>query len=97
PADGVVLGGLYGAVAPPDDGVEGGAVRRWSIRTADGQSVVVDDAAHSVRVGDRAGSFVELAPDLVRLHAATDLVLEAPGRAVTIRGRTVDFQQMGIM
>ena len=57
--------------------------------------MVVDDAAHSVRIGDRTGSFVELTPELMRVHAAADLILEAPGRAVTIRGRTVDFQQMG--
>jgi hypothetical protein len=93
PVDGIVLGGLFGAVAPPDPGVSGGAVRRWSLRTADGQSIAVDDDAHSVRIADRAGSFVELGPDLLRLHAATDLVVEAPGRAVTIRGRSVDFDQ----
>ncbi len=93
PVDGIVLGGLFGVVVPPDPGVSGGAVRRWSLRTADGQSIAVDDEAHSVRIADRAGSFVELGPDLLRLHAATDLVVEAPGRAVTIRGRTVDFDQ----
>jgi phage baseplate assembly protein gpV len=93
PVDGIVLGGLYGTTTPPDPGVSGGAVRRWSMRTADGQSIAVDDDAHSVRIADRAGSFVELGPDLLRLHAAGDLVVEAPGRAVTIRGRTVDFER----
>jgi uncharacterized protein involved in type VI secretion and phage assembly len=91
PAAGLVLGSLYGAMTPPDPGVDGGATRRFSLHTADGQSIVVDDTAHSLRLADRTGSFVELAPGAVRLSARTDLVLEAPGHAVTIRAATVDF------
>jgi uncharacterized protein involved in type VI secretion and phage assembly len=91
PAGGVVLGSLYGTVPPPDAGVRDGAVRRWSLHTADGQSLVVDDAEHSIRLRDRNGSFVELTPALVRLHANADLTLEAPGHAVTVRAATVDF------
>jgi hypothetical protein len=61
------------------------------LHTADGQSLVVDDAEHSIRLRDRNGSFVELTPALVRLHANADLTLEAPGHAVTVRAATVDF------
>jgi phage protein D/phage baseplate assembly protein gpV len=93
PAAGVVLGSLYGTVPPPDSGVESGRVRRWSMRTAGGQSLVVDDAGERVQVENRAGSRVELGPDLLRLHAATDLVIEAPGKAITIRARSVDFDR----
>jgi phage protein D/phage baseplate assembly protein gpV len=93
PADGVVLGSLYGTVAPPDPGVVGGAVRRWSLRTAAGQSVVVDDAGGLVRVENQGGSFLELGPDRLRLHATTDLVIEAPGQGITVRARSVDFEQ----
>ena len=93
PEHGIVLGALYGTVSPPDPGVVGGAVRRWSLHTADGQSIVLDDDEHRIRIRNRAGSFVELAPDVVRLHAATDLVLEAPGHAITVRAKTVDFAQ----
>jgi hypothetical protein len=90
----VVLGSLFGTVAPPDGaGVQDGAVRRFSLRTATGQSIVVDDAERRVRVENQAGSYVELAPEVMRLHAATDLVLEAPGRAITVRGKTIDFTQ----
>lgn len=88
---GIVLGSLYGGIAPPDPGVDNGSVRRWSLRTADGQSVTVDDSAHRVTVADRAGSVLELAPNRVTLHAATDLVIQAPGRAITVRAKTVDF------
>jgi phage gp45-like len=73
--------------------VQGGAVRRWSLRTPGGQTVVLDDEAGRVRIGNAAGSVVELGPDRLRVHATTDIVLEAPGRAVTIRAATVDFVQ----
>ena len=93
PAAGVVLGALYGTVEPPDPGVDGGSVRRWSLRTADGQSVVVDDDKHSIRLRDRGGSFVELTPDLVRVHANADLTVESPGHTMTLRANTIDFVQ----
>ncbi len=89
----LVLGGLYGAGGAPDAGVEGGAVKRYTFGTPGGQTVRLDDAKGSVRVQNKDGSFVELAPGGVTLHAAADLKIEAPGKSVVIRGRTVDFQQ----
>jgi uncharacterized protein involved in type VI secretion and phage assembly len=92
PMAGIVLGSLYGTVTPPDDaGVVDGAVKRWSLRTAEGQSIVVDNEEKRIRVENDAGSYVELGPNLMRLHAATDLVVEAPGKALTIKGKSVDF------
>ncbi|GAA1524026.1 hypothetical protein GCM10009827_045540 [Dactylosporangium maewongense] len=91
--DAVVLGSLFGTAKAPDGaGVTGGGVKRWSMRTAHGQSIVVDDAEKSLRVETADGSYLQLAPDVVRLHAATDLVLEAPGHGVTVKARTVDFE-----
>ncbi|HEX7897230.1 MAG TPA: phage baseplate assembly protein V [Planctomycetota bacterium] len=89
----LVLGGLYGAGGAPDAGVEGGAVKRYTFGTPDGQTIRLDDAKGTVRVENKGGSYVELAPDGVTLHAAADLRIEAPGKSVVIRGRTVDFQQ----
>jgi len=92
PMAGIVLGSLYGTVDPPDSaGVTEGAVKRWSLRTAEGQSIVVDNADKKIRVENDAGSYVELGPNLMQLHAATDLVVEAPGKAITIKGKSVDF------
>jgi phage baseplate assembly protein gpV len=91
PADGIVLGSLYGTTTPPDAGVDGGAVRRWSMRTRGGQSIVADDANGVLRLENKAGSRIELGPDHMLLHAETDLTIEAPGRAVTVRAATVDF------
>lgn len=92
PTAGLVLGSLYGSLTPPDPGVSGNAVRRWSLRTADGQSIVLDDDEHSIRLENKDGSFLELAPDEVRLQAKTDLVLDAAGHHITIRSSTVDFE-----
>jgi phage protein D/phage baseplate assembly protein gpV len=92
PTAGLVLGSLYGAITPPDDGVAGNAVKRWSLHTADGQSIVIDDAAHSLRLENRDGSFLEIAPDTVRVKATTDLVLDASGHGITVKASTVDFE-----
>lgn len=92
PTHGIVIGSLYGAGGPPDAGVEGGRVRRVSWLTPGGQRILLDDDAGSLRVENDAGSFVELAPDGVTVHAETDLSIDAPGRRVTIRAAAVEFE-----
>jgi phage baseplate assembly protein gpV/phage protein D len=91
PVGGLVLGSLYGAVEPPDPGVEDGNVKRWSLYSADGQTITIDDAEHRISLRDKTGSLLELAPGKLMLHAATDLTIQAPGRALTVRAKTVDF------
>jgi phage baseplate assembly protein gpV/phage protein D len=93
PGEGIVLGGLYGPRGAPDSGVEGDSVRRFTLLTPGGHRVRLDDANHTVRVEDSSHSYLELSPDRVRLHAAVDLDIEAPGRSVVIRGNTVDFER----
>jgi uncharacterized protein involved in type VI secretion and phage assembly len=93
PGQGVVLGGLYGKTGPPDPGVEGGAVKRFILRTSGGSYVQFDDGRNTVRLQDQHGSYLELSPDTVLLHAVTALEIEAPGKPVTIRGQTVDFER----
>ena len=92
-SSGVVLGGLYGAPGMPDSGVEGGATRRYTLRTAAGQQVVLDGAAGSLRLEDGQGSVVELTPEGLHIHAQTRLVLEAPGQEVLIRGGRINFER----
>lgn len=91
PGQGIVLGGLYGVGGPPDSGVEGGAVRRYTFLTPGGQRIRLDDAQHVVHVENSQGSYVELSPERVSVHAVVDLQLEAPGKAVVIRGKSIDF------
>jgi phage baseplate assembly protein gpV len=93
PAAGLVIGSLYGQINPPDEaGIADGRIGRWSLITADGQSIVVDNAGRKLRIANQVGSFVELTPDRMTLHGATDLVIEAPGKAMTVRAATIDFE-----
>lgn len=93
PAAGVVLGGLWGMAGPPDSGVEAGRVRRFTLRTPGGQVIVLDDKGRAIHIEDSGGNVIELAPGKLRVHAAGDLELEAPGRNIVIRGEKIDFQR----
>ena len=93
PATGIVVGGLYGTGGPPDPGVAGAAVQRFTLRTSGGQHVALDDEHKKLRLEDVTGSSIELAPGGVKLHSAVNLTIEAPGRAIVIRAKSVDFQQ----
>ncbi|MDM4722260.1 phage baseplate assembly protein V [Micromonospora sp. WMMA1363] len=96
PSAGLVLGSLFGAIEPYDSGVVGGRSRRWSMRTSTGQSIVIDDDGRSLRLATDYGSRLEITPERTTLHAASELVLSAPGRAMVVRAGTVDFQHAGL-
>ena len=92
PAHAIVLGGLYGELSPPrPDGRERGTT--MLLRTRDGQQVTLDGPRRTIALADGHGSTVVLGPDLLRITAATDLLIEAPGRALRVRARTVDFEE----
>lgn len=90
---GFVLGGLWGTANPGDYGVEGSSVRRFTLGTPGGQRLKLDDTAESIRLENKGGTFVEFSPKKFRLHSEVDLEIEAPGRAVVIKGNTIDFRQ----
>jgi phage baseplate assembly protein gpV/phage protein D len=93
PARGVVVGGLWSPPGPPGEVVANGRVRRLTLCTAGGRQLELDDAARSLRLADGMGSFVELRPDGVTLHAAAPLTIEAPGKPVVVRAASVDFRR----
>ena len=93
PVSGVVLGGLYGVGAPPDSGLADGVIARYTLLTPGRQRVQLDDARKLLRVENSEGSYVELSPGRVILHAETDLLIEAPGRRIEIQGQAIDFQR----
>ncbi|WP_426300208.1 phage baseplate assembly protein V [Arthrobacter sp. R-11] len=93
PAQAIVLGGLYGRERTPDAGVTTARESRYTFRSADGQQLVLDGGARTVSFTDGHGSTVELGPEKLRITAATDLLLEAPGKAMRIRAKTVDFEE----
>ena len=88
----IVLGGLFGG-AHPDPGVEGASVRRFSLRTAGGHRLTLDDHARTVRLSDAGDSHLELGPDAVILRAAAPLTIDAHGQPVVIRASTIDFER----
>src|SRR6185503_12008046 len=95
PANGVVLGGLYGMKGKDewDWGVDETAVKRYTLRTPGGQRVRLDDAKQIVRIENSDGSFIEMSPEKVTLHSQRDLQVEAPGRNLVIKANKIDFQR----
>lgn len=92
PGLGFVIGSLY-RDAHPDPGIDSGRVKRFSFLTPNGQKLTLDDVRDAVRVENKQGSFIEMLPDQMTVHAATDLTVEAPGRTVKIRGKLIDFER----
>ncbi len=84
PAQGVVLGGLYGVQAPPDTGVKDGAVRRYNFRTPGGQHVRLDDDKKTVHIRDSGGNYVQLSPGKARLENSDGSYIELAREKVMI-------------
>ncbi len=91
PAQGIILGGLFGTNGMPDTGIEGNAVERYTFVTPGGQKIQLDDAKDQIRVENSNGSYYEMAPGKVSIHAETNLLIEAPGNSITIKGSSIDF------
>lgn len=91
PAQGVVLGGIFGAHHPHDGDVGSSRPRPISLRTADGQLLRLDDHAGAARLQSRGGE-LSLDPAGVVLRADADLRIEAPGRRITITADKIDFK-----
>jgi phage baseplate assembly protein gpV/phage protein D len=93
PALGLVLGSVYGSGGFPDSGIEAGVVARYTLLTPGGQRLRMDDSRNSIRFENKEGSFIELLPHQVKVHAATDMVFEAPGRNLVIQAEKIDFRR----
>lgn len=91
PARGFVLGGLFGAEALPASTARGphGIV----LRTAGGQILDLGGGGGALKLATAGGSLLDMGPDLVRLAAAADLVIEAPKRTITIRAGAIRFER----
>jgi len=88
--DALVLGGLYGEHSPPDHD-EGH--RRFSFVSPGGQRLTLDDQRAGARLEVANGTFLDFTSAAATLHSSTDLVIEAPGRNLTIRAARIDFEQ----
>ncbi len=89
----VVLGGIYRQSGHPEWGIEEKAVRRFALTSAAGQKVVLSDGKHSVRVENDVGSAIEVGEDKITIESKGDLEISAPGKAIRIVAKTVDFMQ----
>jgi uncharacterized protein involved in type VI secretion and phage assembly len=89
---GVVLGGLWGEQRLPR-GLGARRERPLVLRTPGGQTVTLGAANGTIRVENARGSRLELAPGRVRLSAATDLLIEAPGQTLTLRAKAIEMEQ----
>lgn len=92
PGLGFVIGSLF-RDAHPDPGIDGGRVKRFSFLTPGGNKLQMDDTRGAIRIENKQGSFVEMLPDRMHLHAASDLVVEAPAKTITIRGHFINFER----
>ena len=91
PAYGIVLGGLYGESRAP--GLDSAGTRPFVFRTGNGQCFTLDSANALARLETSGGDRFELGPNGTKLHATRDLLIDAPGRTVTIRARAVEFEE----
>jgi phage baseplate assembly protein V len=92
PARGVVLGGLYGEQQLPR-GADVQRKRPFVMRTKGGQGLELGSEAAMARLSTHAGSMLELTPGMVRLAAAGDLVIEAPGRTIRLRADAIKLER----
>lgn len=92
PGLGFVVGSLY-KDAHPDPGIDSGRVKRFSFLTPNGQKLTLDDVRDAIRIENKQGSFIEMLPEKTTVHAASDLLLESPGRTLTIRGKLINFER----
>ncbi|MBW8886161.1 MAG: hypothetical protein JF616_00270, partial [Fibrobacteres bacterium] len=92
PARGIVLGGLYGDKDLPR-GFSNQRPQPFVFRTGGGQRLELSSTSATARLATAAGSLLELAPGRVRLAAAGDLVIEAPGKTITFRADLINFER----
>ena len=91
-AHGIILGGLFGRKRMP----RGAARRRarpFVLRTGGGQCLELSAEGGLARLSTSIGSLLELTHATTRLASATDLIIEAPGRKITIRAAAVNFER----
>ncbi|HZM79958.1 MAG TPA: phage baseplate assembly protein V [Candidatus Limnocylindrales bacterium] len=87
PAEGLVLGSVFGTHNAPEKG------RHWILHSGAGQVIVLDDDRKAIKLSNADGSCLDLAPDAVTLTAHTDMVIEAPGHHLNIRAANIDFDR----
>ncbi len=84
PAQGLVVGGFYGVDGPPDDGIESGEIRRFTLTTSGGQRLQLDDTQKRVRLENSGKNRLELKPGCVRIRNDSGCYVEMIGKQVKV-------------
>jgi phage baseplate assembly protein gpV/phage protein D len=91
PARGYVVGGLYGTERLPKGAED--QPRGLYLRSQDGQVLELKGKDGALRLANRSGSLLDITPRRTRLAAASDMVIEAPGKTITIRADAIKFER----
>jgi phage baseplate assembly protein V len=94
PSKGIVLGGLYSQKLTPPGSGKHKFTWPYIVQTAAGHTIILDDETGKIRFQNVDGSYLDLSPESVHLHAKQDLTIEAPGRSIAIRGKQIDFEEV---
>ncbi|MDQ0373840.1 contractile injection system protein, VgrG/Pvc8 family [Cellulomonas humilata] len=94
PGRGVVLGGVRSSAgSEPAAGVSDGSVGAYALQLPGGQVVRLSGATDLVRLGNAAGSQLDLDENGVHLTSVGNLVLEAPGKTITLRANRINLER----
>lgn len=94
PGRGVVLGTLRTeAGSEPGTGVSGGTVGTYAMRLPGGQQLRLTADQDEVSLTNGTGSLITMDASGTRLHSVGDLVIEAPGRRITLRANAIDMER----
>jgi len=92
PANGIVLGGLYGAKTAPGERSADGP-RAFVLLSPSGPKLTLDGCEKTMRLETGAGDTIEMTPEATLFRAKQDMTIEAPGRTIKIRAAHVEFEQ----
>jgi phage protein D/phage baseplate assembly protein gpV len=91
PAHGVILGSVYGTRRLPKGAED--EPRGITIRSKDGQMLDLKGSGGVATLQNRSGSLLDIRPGRMRIAAASDLLIEAPGKVITIRASEIKFER----
>ena len=92
PGRGLVLGGVS---TDPDSshgwGIDSGRVNNFSFISPSGQKIVLNDTEQTIALENKPGSSITLGPERLEINSKTDVIIEAKGKTITIKGANIDF------
>ncbi|WP_020587971.1 phage baseplate assembly protein V [Desulfobacter curvatus] len=92
PGRGLVLGG----VSPDANnshkwGIDSGSVSSFSLISPLGQKLVLNDNEQTIVLENKPGSSIKLGPQRLEINSKTDVIIEASGKTITLKGANIDF------